>query len=864
MATQPPLIGRLVAAASRRAGFTVCAALLLCVVGAWYMSGHFAITTDTAELISPDLPWRRDLAAMNAAFPQRADLIVVVVDAATPELATRAASEISVRLCERSDLYKSVRQPDGGRFWARNGLLFMSLDEVGETTRQLIAAQPFLGQLSADPSLRGVMNSISTALLGIAHGAAKLDDLDRALRALATTLDQIVDGRPAFFSWQTVFTGRPASTRETRRVVLVQPKLDNRRLIPAAAATNEIRTIARDLQLDDAHGVRVRLTGSVVLADEEFATLESRADLIAFVMMAALVLMLWLAVRSIRITIAILITTGSGLLFTAALGLLMVGRFNLISVAFVPLFVGLGVDFAIQFAVRYRAERAARQDPELALEAAGATIGGTLALAATAVSVGFLAFLPTAYVGAAELGAIAGVGMLIAFFLSVTLLPALIALLRPAPGHHLIGFQGFAALNGSLLRHRSAVVLAGASAALFCLVLLQFLHFDFNPLHLRSQHAESVATLLDLMKDPDRTPNSVAVLAPSLPDADALAKSLSKLPEVARAVTLSSFIPQQQAEKRELISDAAALLAPGLVLAREQPAPGDAETVSSIVATARALDAAAAAAPSPSAEDARRLAGVLDRLATGSPELRARASAALIPPLIVLLDEISELLQAESVTQKTLPAELVEDWLADDGRARVEVFPSGDPNDNRTLERFVAAVRSLAPHVTGAPVSIQEAAHMIVGAFIEAGFLSAVTIAVMLAVVLRQTRKVIYAMAPILLNGLLTLGTCVLIGEPINFANIIGLPLLFGLGVAFNIYLVRAWAAGESRLLQSSLTRAVLFSALSTGTAFGSLWLSPHPGTASLGELLIISLGWTLVTTLIFEPALLGPPPARR
>jgi predicted RND superfamily exporter protein len=228
-----------------------------------------------------------------------------------------------------------------------------------------------------------------------------------------------------------------------------------------------------------------------------------------------------------------------------------------------------------------------------------------------------------------------------------------------------------------------------------------------------------------------------------------------------------------------------------------------------------------------------------------------------------LLDQLRDLLQAQPVNLQTLPPDILQNWLTKDGRAKVEVYPSGDSNNNRNLERFVAAVRAVAPHASGAPISIQEAARMIVDSFVEAGLLSFIAIAALLGFVLRRVRDVVLTMIPILLTGLLTLGSCVLIGQPLNFANIIALPLLFGLGVAFNIYFVRAWRAGETNLLKSSLTRAVLFSALATGTAFGSLLLSAHPGTASMGLLLMISLGWTLVTTLLFEPSLLGPPPGR-
>jgi uncharacterized protein len=172
-------------------------------------------------------------------------------------------------------------------------------------------------------------------------------------------------------------------------------------------------------------------------------------------------------------------------------------------------------------------------------------------------------------------------------------------------------------------------------------------------------------------------------------------------------------------------------------------------------------------------------------------------------------------------------------------------------------------VQQLAPDATGAPVSIQESSYTIMRAFIQAGFWALASIALLLAMTLRRAVDVLLTLTPLILAALVTLGICAAIGMPLNFENIIALPLLIGIGVAFNIYFVMAWRSGAVNLLQSSLTRAVLFSALTTGTAFGSLWLSQHPGTSSMGKLLALSLACTLLVALLFLPALLGSVRAR-
>jgi hopanoid biosynthesis associated RND transporter like protein HpnN len=859
------LAGRLVGASARRPWTVAILVLALCVLALLYASQNFAMTTDTEALISSKVSWRRNEAAMDRAFPQNTDTILVVIGGATPEMAESAASRLAAALSADGRAFKHVTRPDGGAFFDREGLLFQSQAEVRATTDQILAAQGFLGPLAADPSLRGVMTSLSALATGVQQGQTSFKAIDSPLRAFTGALQSVEAGKPTFFSWQAMIAnGAKGLAAPRQRFITVQPKLNYADLEPGADASDAIRAAAKALSLDPAHGVTVRLTGSVPLSDEEFASLEDKAWLVGGVMLGAMLLMLWLAVRSVQIVLAILLTTIGGLIVTAALGLLAVGRFNLISVAFIPLFVGLGVDFGIQLSVRFRAERL--DDPAIpaSLIAAADGVGGALALAATAIALGFFAFLPTAYVGVSELGVIAGIGMVVALALALTLLPALLVLLRPPLQTQEVGNRALAPVDRFLVERRGWVLWAFAAAMVLSIVSLVWVRFDFNPLHLKNPHGEAMATLNDLMKDPDQSPNTIDVLTPSLAAADALAKRLSALPEVSQAVTLSNFVPDDQAAKLALIENADLLLDPTLNPFDVQPSPSDADVVASLRQTASDLAAAASASSDPAALDAKRLASVLNQLAAAAPAVRSRATEALIPPLNTLLRQLRGLLQAQPETLATLPPALRADWIASDGRARIQVFPNGNANDNAALVRFSRAVQAAAPNASGGPISIEGAGATIAWSFIEAGVLSFAVITLLLLLVLRSFRETLFTLAPIVLSIFLTLGSCVVIGQPINFANIIAFPLLFGVGVAFHIYFVMAWRGGATDLLQSSLARAVFFSALTTGAAFGSLMLSSHPGTASMGKILMISLIWTLVCALLFEPALLGPPAARR
>ena len=851
-------ITRVVGFSSRRAALVILAFVLLTISCGDYLVRHFAITTDSDKLLSMNLPWRRQEIRLDQAFPQRADQIIAVIDAMTPEAADEAAAALSADLSSQPGVARTVRRPDGGEFFDRNGVLYLSVEEVRRTAADLIAAQPFLGTLAADPTLRGVLRTLSQSMEGVRLGKSRLEDLEPALVAIADALERLSRGENAALSWRRLLTGSPPKPAELRRFVAIQPVLDFNDLEPGGKATVAIRDAIARLGLTPAHGVRVRLTGPVALSDEEFGSIADGAALNGAVTLAVVLFLLWAALKQLRIVLAVLVNLVVGLVITGAVGLMMVGAFNLISIAFAMLFIGLGVDFGIQFSVRYRDERHRLLDFEKALLATARGVASPLLLAAASIAAAFYSFLPTAYRGLSELGLIAGTGMIVAFLTTASLLPALLAALRPAPEAAPIGWAFLAPLDRFLERRRNWVVGTTLAAAILASPLLMGLRFDFNPLDLRSRSAESVSTLIDLMNDPDATPNTIEILAHDLPQASAMAERLRALPEAARAQTLQDFIPDDQDAKLAILDDARFFLDNTINPARTEAEPTPDETVAAIVKTARDLSGAGGDRDSSAARQARRLAGLLDGLANAPQARRDEAERAVVTPLRTTLGEVRALLSAGPVSLESLPSWLKADWVSADGEARIEVAPKGDGNDNATLRRFVDAVRQVAPDATGTPVFITEAAATVVKAFLQAGLWSVASIAIILYIGLRRITDVLLTLTPLLVAIVVTLEICVAIGLQLNFANIIALPLLLGVGVAFKIYYVMAWRAGERQFLQSSLTRAVFFSACATATVFGSLWLSRHPGTSSMGKLMALSLMTTLAAAVLFQPALLA------
>lgn len=849
----------IVRACTRFASLVVVVGLLLAVGAGYYASRHFIINTDINSLIAQNLDWRQRDQQFDKSFDRDAT-ILAVVEATTPEMATAAADALFARLKDNKTDFQSIQQLGTGEFFEKNGLLFLPTEEVGKITGQFESAAPLIEIMAGDPSIRGLTGALETGLAGVKRGQVKLDSTERPFNQIAGTVETVLNKGDASFSWRELVSDKPLEDTDKRAFIEFKPVLDYNALQPGKRATDAIRKAAVDLDFATKYQARVRLTGPVPIANEEYATVQEGAVVNGIGTVLVVLLILWLALHSAKIIFAVFVNLVVGLAITTAAGLMTVGSFNLLSIAFAVLFVGLGVDFGIQYSVRYRSERYKHDDLTGALVLGAKRSAVPLSLAAMATAAGFLCFLPTAYKGISELGQIAGVGMLVAFVSSITVLPALLKLLNPPGEMEPVGYAFLAPLDRFLEKHRVLVVGGTLLLAVAGLPLLYFMKFDFNPMNLRNPKAESIATFLDLRKDPNTGANAINVMTHSEEQAKQVKAKLEKVPEVLRVMSLDSFVPEDQQPKLKLIAQGAKILNPALNPDQIDAAPSDQENVESLKSSVDNLRRTAGDAKGPGAVASRRLADALEKLANSDEATRNKAQDVFVTPMKIVFDQLRNAMQAEPVTLQSLPPDLVSAWKSKDGIIRVEAQPKGDPNDNDTLRKFAAAVLEAEPTAVGGPVSILKSGDTVVNAFIHAGIYALLVIGLLLWITLRRIVDVLMTLVPLLVAGAVTLEICVLIGLPLNFANIVAFPLLLGVGVAFKIYYVVAWRSGRTNLLQTSLTRAIFFSAMTTATAFGSLWLSSHPGTSSMGKLLALSLVTTLAAVLLFQPALMGKP----
>jgi hopanoid biosynthesis associated RND transporter like protein HpnN len=850
------LLAGLVDRCRRHASLVVVAGLLLAVLSGVVADRRLGVTTNTDEMFAASLPWRREKIAFDRAFPQFTDLLVAVIDAHVPEEADATAAALAAALARDTTHFRSVRRPDASSYLHREGLLFLNQKTLQALMNATIDAQPFLGQLVADPSARGLFAALGLLGLGADKGQADLKPYAGALMAFHTAMAAALSGHAEPLSWQELLGGGTANLGGPYKFVLVQPRLDYGSLQPGGAATAARIAAAADLPFVRSGQARVRITGSVALADEEFASVAQGAVTGLLISVVLITAWLFLALHSWRLIVPALATLILGLLLTVLFASLAVGTLNLVSVAFAILFVGIAVDFAIQFSVRYREARHGFGDPGLALVETGRRSGTQILVAAAATASGFLAFVPTAFSGVAELGLIAGFGMLIAFACTLTFLPAMITLLRPRAEAAEVGFRWAARLDPLVARGRRPILAVFVALAVLSLAVGHRLTFDAAPLHTKNPNTEAMRTLHDLMASPVTDPYTIDVLAPDAATAATLAAKLETLPTVANVISLNSFVPTDQAAKLAIIADADTILAP--TLAPQEPAAP--VTPNQIRLAARtAAEHIEPALPKLAKDDPLvAIDADLRGLEKAPDAVLMQTNAALTAFLPDELARLRTALSAEPATLASVPEDIARDWRLPDGRMRIQVSAKPQYRSSAGLKAFVADVQSVAPDAGGSAVTIVATSRTIVGAFREAAIGAVVAITIILFIALRRPLDVALVLAPLLLSALLTLLVVVALGLPLNFANIIALPLLLGVGVSFNIYFVMNWRAGATAPLGSATARAILFSALTTGTAFGSLALSHHPGTASMGVLLLISLACTLVASLVFIPALLA------
>jgi hopanoid biosynthesis associated RND transporter like protein HpnN len=856
--------------------WVLLAALLVAVASSLYVARNLGMNTDTAEMLSEELPFRVNLKRYNESYPQDIDTLLIVLDAPTPEQVRVAAENLAVRLKQDPEHFYDVYSPRVDDFTARNGLLYQGVPELERITDSLAAAQPLITRINRDSSLTAFADVLTSAVDELNKGRSI--ELRPVLNGVNATLEARLNGSPRALSWQTMFSGE-TQKNTYQELIIVKPKLDFSQLFPAEQSIAALHAAAESVGITADSPVKLRITGEVALAEDELnSSLRGMefAGIITFVLVGVV---LFFAMRNGGLILNVLVCLLMGLILTATFATAVVGHLNLISIAFAVLYIGLGADFAIHFLLRYREVLENNHSPSEAIYISGGDAGAALTACTVTNAIGFYAFMPTDYSGVAELGIISGTGMIVSLLVTLIIGPAL---LRYLPKKTVAKPKGKSSvgkvLELSLKWHKLTYALTLA-ATIAALIILPQVRFDYNLLNMQDPQGGAVKTFRELLADPDLSPWHIAVLADNPQETEHLAKRLVALPEVNKVVTMLDFVPGQQEEKFSLIQEMALTIGP--IAATPPPQiriASDAILVEQYKALRKlvaALERFTVQHPGhPAATTAGALKSSLARLfaeldKVGSQEKSKLLYAVeddLLAMLPLALQSLRTATEATVFDENDLPAALRDRWHSEKGGYRLAVYPQEDLNDNDALRRFVRAVQQVAPHAIGVPVISLEAGEAVVQAFVQAFSLALIGVVVILLVLLRSIKYTLLVLLPLLLSSLFTTAFTILLDVPFNFANIIALPLLLGLGIDSSLHMVYRSINNElvsEILIHTSTARAIFYSALTALVDFASLMFSSHVGTASMGILLTVGLAFTLICTLIILPALLRTPAAR-
>ena len=846
--------------------------ILLATLAVQYAGNNLSINTDTAELIAPDAPFQVNRRQVEKTFSQDLHSVLLVVESDTPEL-TKAATRRLVRLFKADkDNIESAYIPNENEFFRQNGLLYLDTDNLQTLSGNLSQAQPFIGRIAQEPNLTGFFSIFEDALTSSDKNQEMPIDMTSLIDKISSALHKTLNGEKGLLSWETLIAEKKLTASHSNNgFIIVLPKFDYTQIRPAEHAIDTIRKAVAEIQDPNVPTVKVWITGEVGLEDDELAGMSSGTFTASVFSVALVLLILLIAYRSILLTIATLITLALGMIFCGAFAAFSVKELNLISVAFAVSNIGLGVEYAIHFCLRYRDNLLHHVEHERAIRSTLVSTSPSLLLCAGTTAIGLYAFIPTSYKGVSELGLLAGTSLFICLVITLVVLPVLLKVIPvQAPSEPVPSHPGLSTLSERMatftLHYAKPIAILTGLIAILSIVLVFKVKTDFNPLNLRDPNTESVIAFKNLMKDKETSPMTLTVLAKDENGAKVLQQKLAALSSVDKTISLFDFMPPDQEDKMVLIEEMEMVLG-----AQAQNFPAlkpDTDPGPGINRLIKAIDNIL-----PSKTDAHEIAALknfktqlqdilieLDsRQETGRRLFIEQIQTTLLGTLPNVMNELLDGFNAQEITLADLPSDIKDRWLSKDGVYRIQIIPKKDMGDLDNMEEFITQVQAIAPEATDLPVMYWESMKEVIAAFKQAITIALVTIALLLFAIRRNVIDTLLVMTPLILAGLFTMASTVIADIPINFANIIALPLLLGLGVDNGIHMVEKLhhsLSEEQNIYQSSTARAMFYGALTTASSFAGLAFSPHQGIASMGMVITMGIFWIMTCTFIILPAL--------
>ena len=822
---------------------------------ALYTIDNLKINTDTQDLLSEKLDWRIEYDKLKSAFPQLSDNLTIIIESQVPESAQTLSERLVYEIANAPEHFSFVSHFQSNEFFRKNYFLYLDENELKDQVDKLSESQAFIGLLAESPNYETFLDIVIKSLPETRSDQSVF--LNQFYSAAAKTIRANLGGETLPFSWQNLVEKKPEEI--TRIIILTKPILDFEEILPAKKAISHLEKILEGIVKKNTQTVNVYVTGSAALNHDELISVTKGASTVALAAAVLVTIILYLGLQSGYLIIASLSSLLIGLACTAGFASIAIGTLNMISIAFAVLYVGLAIDFAIHLCLRYQ-EHCGTLVKKSAVELTMLDLGRSITLCAFTTSVGFLAFIPTDYKGVAELGLISGVGMLISLVISLTLLPAILLLL-PKPRTRSQKKWNFLQLVDSGKFDKKILFLFSV-LVIFAITQARNISFDNDPINLNDQSASSVKALKRLSMDNENPLAHLTVTRESIEEIEEIQRSLSDNPNVEKTISILNLVPQDQETKLVLIEELDFILGGNL-----EVEPIETSSLNQVLGKVNSIIDKIQINEAAFDESTIQLKNTLLQLKTAINNMEKRKAHTLIkniekdtfiyfPRLTTLL---SSALDAEPFNVEDLPSEIKNFWSSN-GLFRLDIHPSELSNHKTDTRKFVESVKSeVKSGITGVPIINLEASNSVLSAFLQALLTAIVIIFLVVFAVSRKISASLLIVSPVCFSCLFAACLLTLLDIPVNFANIIALPLLLGLGIDSSIHIYHRFSYTRTHFefLKSSTARAVVFSSLTTAASFGSLAVSPHDGTASLGLLLSIGLICILVSALALSPALM-------
>jgi len=830
--------------------FLIIGITSLAIASLFSIKNNLSFSTSTSDMLSEKLHWRQLDIEYEKLFPQFLDNILIVIEAESPDLANDTAKNIYDSLKTNAKFLKDIYYPKNLSYLKQSSFLFLEYDELQDISDRLAKIQPFLGTLLEDRSLRGLFTMIGDAI------NAKKDDENIDINALLLEVNRAFKEKNYFISWQRLMNPHYENEDIYREFIELQINDEENELLPNKNTIENIRLIINSYNTSS---VNTRLTGGEVLAYEELKSV-SNANIKAIILSIILVaIILYIGLGSLRLVFACLTTLLLGLIITTAFASITIGKLNLISIAFAVLYIGLGIDFAIHMALRFKEESNISSNYSDRFRKTIKHISKPLILCAVTTAIGFYAFIPTNYQGVAELGWIAGTGMIISLILTFTLLPALLTYI---PSHtfenkkKITKNNTLQVLSALPYKHTKLILMTALTLVIILSSQINKLSFDTNRLNLQDPKNESVQTYRDLLKNSKTSPWE-AILITDFNSNNIKKNEIESLSLVDKVISIHDFLPNEQEDKL-IIIDEINLLLGQLTMNSFPPSINNSERLDAVRELKKKIEELPDNNLDKELEVLKNNLLLLLENNIDDKNLE-NIENKLLANFSGRIQTLSDALNAKEVTLSEIPKEIYQRWVNND-KYRIKILPKEDLNNNNSMRKFVEQLQVYNKNVIGSPIVNIEAGNAVVNAFQSAFTYAFIAITLLLILLIKVKYDVVIILASVLVGCVFTFGFMVLFNIPLNFANIIGLPLLLGIGVDSGIHITERFyeeKESQTNIYMTSSIRGVIVSTLTTVFSIGNLAFSSHQGTASMGLLLSLGLISMMIATMVILPSFL-------